>query len=155
LKSCPTPLFPDRGLSRTPVKCSKPIRRLATVALSTIRLEMRIFPSAINRRSLPERSFSFCLPSFVRSPELFTKFTIDRESSRGDVEARGHCAIVKKTRQKTHSLTLPIPSTRIFRHNMRNIRRRYPVSINTGAPSVRLLARRRIDGANFEVVNKP
>jgi hypothetical protein len=38
---------------------------------------------------------------------------------------------------------------------MRNIRRRYPVSINTGAPSVRLLARRRIDGANFEVVNKP
>ena len=63
---------------------------------------------------------------FGRLPERFTK---DRKSSRGDVEARGHCAIVMKKRQKTPSLTLPIPSTRIFRRDMRNIHSRYPVWI--------------------------
>jgi hypothetical protein len=89
------------------------------------------FSFDLNRRSLLERSFSFRLIFFGRLPE---RFTIDRKSSRGDVEARGHCAIVTWTRQKMRSLTLLIPSTRIFRHDMRNIHRRYPVSINTSAP---------------------
>ena len=47
---------------------------------------------------------------------------------------------------KTRCLTLPKPSTRIFRH-MRNVHCRYTVSINVGAPCA-------MDGANLEVVNK-